>query len=172
MQTGAQSREVAAGWSVSRRAVDLAVGLAAFAIGVVVMLDTWRLGAGWAGGSPQSGYFPFRIGAIICIVAAVIVFRAWRRPAGPGEIFVTWQRLRLVLAVLVPTLAFIVAIQFLGLYVAAALFIGAFMRVGGRYGWTKTVLVGAGTAAVLVWLFEIQFLVPLPKGPLEAMLGY
>jgi putative tricarboxylic transport membrane protein len=25
---------------------------------------------------------------------------------------------------------------------------------------------------VLFWLFEIQFLVPLPKGPVESWLGY
>jgi len=25
---------------------------------------------------------------------------------------------------------------------------------------------------VLFWMFEIQFMVPLPKGPLEALFGY
>ena len=64
------------------------------------------------------------------------------------------------------------AIQFIGIYVASAVFIGGFMRIMGRYGWTKTVLVGGGFAVVLFWLFEVQFLVPLPKGPLETLLGY
>jgi hypothetical protein len=36
----------------------------------------------------------------------------------------------------------------------------------------KCALVGVVSAAVLFWLFEMQFLVPLPKGPLEAWLGY
>lgn len=163
----------AGGWWISRRAVDIVVGAVAFAVGVAVMFDTYRLGAGWDGGSPQSGYFPFRIGAIICIASAVILARAiWRRRAGSPEIFVTWKRLRLVLAVLVPTLFYIVAIQLLGIYVASALFIAAFMRVGGGYGWVKSAVVSAATGGVLFWLFEIQFLVPLPKGPLEALLGY
>lgn len=158
---------------VSRRTVDVAVGIVAFAIGVVMMLDTYRLGAGWEGGSPQSGYFPFRIGAIICIAAASVVFRAWwgtRHQA--AAVFVTWPRLKLVLAVLLPTLLYILGIQFLGIYVASALFIAAFMRVGGGYGWVKSAVTGAATGAVLFWLFEIQFLVPLPKGPLETLLGY
>lgn len=158
---------------VSRRTVDVAVGIVAFAIGVVMMLDTYRLGAGWEGGSPQSGYFPFRIGAIICITAASVVFRAWwsaRHEA--AKVFVTWPRLRLVLAVLLPTLLYILGIQFLGIYVASALFIAAFMRKGGGYGWVKSAVTGAATGAALFWLFEIQFLVPLPKGPLEALFGF
>lgn len=158
---------------ISRRAVDIAVGLVAFAIGVVMMLDTYRLGAGWEGGSPQSGYFPFRIGAIICIAAASVVFRAWWSARGePTKVFVTWPRLRLVLAVLLPTLLYILAIELLGIYVASALFIAAFMRMGGGYGWVKSAVTGAATGAVLFWLFEIQFLVMLPKGPLESLLGY
>lgn len=161
------------GWWISRRTIDIVVGAVAFAVGVAVMFDTYRLGAGWDGGSPQSGYFPFRIGAIICIASAVVLARAiWRRRSGPAAIFVTWKRLRLVLAVLVPTLFYILAIQLLGIYVASVLFIAAFMRVGGGYGWVKSVVVSAATGGVLFWLFEIQFLVPLPKGPLEALLGY
>ena len=64
------------------------------------------------------------------------------------------------------------AIHVLGIYVASALFVSAFMRFGGGYGWVKSILVGAGTGAVFFWLFEVQFLVPLPKGPLEALIGY
>jgi hypothetical protein len=167
-----QASHEASPW-VSRRTVDIAVGIVAFAIGVVMMFDTYRLGAGWQGGSPQSGYFPFRIGAIICIASASVLLRAWwQARREPASVFVTWVRLRLVLMVLAPTLAYILGIQFLGIYVASALFIAAFMRMGGGYGWLKSAVTGVAIGAVLFWLFEIQFLVPLPKGPLEAWLGY
>ena len=66
----------------------------------------------------------------------------------------------------------VLAIQFVGIYVASAVFIGAFMRVMGRYRWVKTLIVSVGFAVVLFWLFEVQFMVPLPKGPLETFLGY
>jgi hypothetical protein len=78
----------------------------------------------------------------------------------------------LVLLVLLPTLLFVLAIEFIGIYVASALFIGAFMRVMDKYSWVKTLAISIGTSLVLFWLFEIQFLVPLPKGPLEALFGY
>jgi putative tricarboxylic transport membrane protein len=158
--------------AISRRAVDIAVGAIAFLVGAAVMFDSHRLGAGWDGGSPESGYFPFRIGAIISIASLVIVLRAALRKPVPGDVFVPWDRFRPVLFVLVPTLAYILGIQLLGIYVASAAFIAGFMRVGGRFGWAKTALVSAGTAALLFWTFEVQFMVPLPKGPLEAWLGY
>jgi hypothetical protein len=80
--------------------------------------------------------------------------------------------LKPVLLVLLPTALYVLAIQLIGIYVSSALFIGGFMRIMGRYGWGKTLLVSVGFSAVLFWLFEVQFLVPLPKGPLEEMFGY
>jgi hypothetical protein len=157
---------------LSRGAVDAMVAAVAFAIGVAVMVDSVRMGAEWAKGSPQPGYFPFRIGAIICIAAASIVVRALLRARRDATPFVHWERFRRVLAVLAPMLAYILAVAYLGMCVASALFVAGFMRVAGRYGWGKSLAVGIVAAVALFWLFEIQFMVPLPKGPLEARLGY
>jgi hypothetical protein len=46
------------------------------------------------------------------------------------------------------------------------------MRVMDRFGWLKTIVISVGVSAALFWLFELQFKVPLPKGPLEARFGY
>jgi len=42
----------------------------------------------------------------------------------------------------------------------------------GKYPVWKSVLTGALSSAVLFWVFEIKFSVPMPKGPLEALFGY
>jgi hypothetical protein len=168
----AQQHGAGDGFTVRRRPVEIGVGAIALVVGLVMMWDTHRLGSGWEGGSPESGYFPFRIGAIIAIAAAVVVARTLFAREETPAVFVSWARLKLVLAVLFPMLAYIGAIHALGIYVASALFVASFMRFGGGYGWMKSVLVGAGTGAVFFWLFEVQFLVPLPKGPLEALIGY
>ncbi len=42
----------------------------------------------------------------------------------------------------------------------------------GRSGILKATGVGVGVSLALFFMFERWFLVPLPKGPLEAMLGY
>ena len=156
--------------AVSERTVGVVTAIVFFLIGVVMIVDNYRIGAGWASDGPQAGYFPLRIGVIICIAAALVVVQTLRGER--GRVFVTFARLRHVLVVLVPTIVFVLAIKFLGIYVASALFIAAFMRAMDRFSWLKTVVTSIGVSAMLFWLFELQFLVPLPKGPLEAMFGY
>jgi hypothetical protein len=157
---------------ISQRAVEIGVAAAFFGIGAVMMLDTWHLGAGWAKEGPQSGYFPFRIGAIICLASIAVVVQALVSKKNKDAVFVTYARLRLVLLVLVPTLVYVAAIHVTGIYVASALFIAGFMRIMDKYSWVKTLAVSIGLNATFFWLFEVQFLVPLPKGPLEAYFGY
>jgi hypothetical protein len=157
---------------LSHSAVDAITAIVIFAIGVVVMVDNYKLGAGWAAEGPESGYFPFRIGVLLCLASGVVALRSLFGKHKNSEVFVSWDKLKLVLLVLLPTTVYVLAIQFLGIYVASTLFIGAFMRVMDKSHWFKTVAVSAGVSAVLFWMFEIQFMVPLPKGPLEALFGY
>jgi putative tricarboxylic transport membrane protein len=67
---------------------------------------------------------------------------------------------------------YVLLIRYLGIYVASALFIGIFMRWQGRFGLVKIVLVSLGVSVCLFFMFEVWFKVSLPKGPLEALLGY
>jgi hypothetical protein len=46
------------------------------------------------------------------------------------------------------------------------------MRILGKYGWAKTVAVSVGVTVVFFLMFEVWFKVPLPKGPIEAALGF
>ena len=160
------------GGGVSQRAVETVTAIIIFLVGVVMVVDNYRLGAGWAKDGPQAGYFPLRIGALICIASAVVLLRSLFGKNRDAKAFVTGERFKLVLKVFVPTVAYVLAIQLAGIYVASALFIGTFMRVMGNYGWLKSGAVSVGVAVMLFWMFEMQFLVPLPKGPLEALFGY
>lgn len=157
---------------MSHSNVDAIAAVAIFLIGVVMMVDNYKVGAGWAADGPQAGYFPLRVGAILCVSAVIVLFKSLFGKNRNHTVFVSWQRFRLVLMVLVPTMVYVLAIQFVGIYVASAVFIAAFMRVMDKRSWWKVVLISIGVSATLFWLFEIQFMVPLPKGPLEALLGY
>jgi putative tricarboxylic transport membrane protein len=157
---------------LSQSAADAIAAVAIIAVGVVMMIDNHKIGAGWASDGPESGYFPFRIGAILCLASLAVVFRSLFGKQRRHESFVSWERFKPVLLVLLPTAAYVLAIQFLGIYVASTLFIGAFMRVMDKSRWWKTVLVSLGVNVLLFWMFEMQFKVPLPKGPLEAYFGY
>ena len=143
-----------------------------FAIGVVMMVSNYQLGAGWAKDGPESGYFPFRIGIVICLASLVVLGQTLHARKLASKAFVTRERFRPVLLVLLPTLLYVAGIEVVGIYVASAVFIAGFMRAMDGYGWIKTIVISVGTSVLLFWLFEVQFLVPLPKGPLEAYFGY
>jgi putative tricarboxylic transport membrane protein len=80
--------------------------------------------------------------------------------------------IKMVLSVLIPTVLYVLATQFIGIYVASAVFIGGFMRAIGKFSWLKVIVVSVVINVVLFWMFEIRFMVPLPKGPLESLFGY
>jgi putative tricarboxylic transport membrane protein len=154
------------------QAAEVVVAFIIFLVGVVMMMDSQRIGMGWAPEGPQAGYFPFRTGAIISISSVVIFFRAFFGKNRNHELFVSWDSFKMVLCVLIPTVLYVLVTQFIGIYVASAVFIGGFMRAMARFSWLKVILVSVCISVALFWMFEIQFMVPLPKGPLESLLGY
>jgi hypothetical protein len=58
------------------------------------------------------------------------------------------------------------------MYVASALLIAFFMIWMGGYRWFVAVPIAIVVPVLTFVTFEIWFLVPLPKGPLEAALGF
>ena len=165
--------------AASVRTVDLVTAALIFALGAIVVWDSYRLGAKWASDGPESGYFPFYIGLILCVASLINFVNAFREKSveALGESFVSYASLKMVLSVILPTIVYVAAIGGLGpipgigIYVASAIFIGVFMRWLGKYGWGTTLGVSLGVPVVFFVMFEIWFKVPLPKGPLEAMLG-
>jgi hypothetical protein len=158
---------------VSEGAVSIAVGAALFVLGLVLALDNYRLGIGWTKDGPQAGYFPFGLSVLMSAFSLyAIVDAVRRRRRERGKAFVTRAEFGRVLTVFVPVLLFAVVMQFLGIYVASAALIGGFMWRVGRMRWWISLPVGIATAVALFYIFEIQFQVPLPKGPLEDLLGY
>jgi cell division protein FtsW (lipid II flippase) len=157
---------------LTNQAFEAIVAVVILLVGVVMMVDARRVGMDWASDGPKGGYFPFRTGAILSIASVVVFLRALFGKHRNHELFVSWGRFKMVLAVLIPTVLYVLATQFIGIYVASAVFIGGFMRAIGRFDWPKVILISVAVSVVLFWMFEIQFLVPLPKGPLESLFGY
>ncbi|GAB4510973.1 MAG: tripartite tricarboxylate transporter TctB family protein [Sulfuricaulis sp.] len=157
---------------VSTKTVEIAVAVFTLILGAVVIYDSRRVGAGWAEDGPQAGYFPYYIGIFLCIASAWTIWRALFSSKHVMGVFVSHKKLRLVLSVFIPSLIYVVAIYFIGIYVASAVFIGAFMYWHGRFTWTRIIPVSLTVPVAMFLLFEVWFLVPLPKGPLETLIGY
>jgi putative tricarboxylic transport membrane protein len=154
--------------------VIAAIGFLIF--GAVIVWDSKRLGSAWASDGPQAGYFPFYIGTMIVIASIANLIAALRMGEKGNKPFVMRSQLKMVLTVMVPCVIYVALIvnpvYSLGIYLASALFIGFFMRTLGKYGWGKIAGVSLGVVVAFFLMFEIWFKVPLPKGPIEAMLGF
>ena len=152
------------------RTADLTTALILIAGGALVMWDSLRLGIGWGTDGPQSGFFPFWLAVAMVAACAGIVVRALRR--GRRGPFIARGALGPVLKVLGPAAGAVLAMQLVGLYVACAVYMGFYMRWIGRNSWPAVLVVSVGFSVATFVVFEKWFLVPMPKGPLEAWLGY
>ena len=160
----------------SVRTWEAAVAVAFFVFGAVVVWDSKRLGAEWASDGPQAGYFPFYIGLIICVSSVANLIAAFGKSSKGKRAFVTWEQLKMVLVVMVPSVVYVALIAnpvySLGIYEASVIFIAIFMRYLGKYSWPKIAGVSIGVMVVFFLMFEVWFKVPLPKGPIEALIGF
>ena len=155
----------------SIRTVDAVASLLLLLLALTLGYDNWRTGAGWESTGPQPGYFPFYLSIILAAASLYGLAAAFLSRKEARETFVTQAQLRRVMAVFVPTVLFVLATQFLGLYVASFLLISGFMYFVGKIAWWKSLLTAFIFTAAMFITFDIAFDVIMPKGPLEAALG-
>jgi putative tricarboxylic transport membrane protein len=155
----------------SHVSVEAGVAIAVTVFGIVTVYGSTQAGIGWGAEGPMAGFFPFYVGLLIVLSGLINLYQAITGNFG-GGMFASWSQLRQVMSVVIPTAIYVAAIPFIGIYVSSAVLIGFFMRWHGKYGWLTVAAVSIGVPLVTFVVFERWFLVPLPKGPLEAMLGY
>lgn len=154
----------------STRTVDIVVMIALLAIAALLAFDNWRTGISWDSSGPQAGYFPFYLAMLLGAASLFGLVKSFVERADVP--FVTRDQLRRVMQMFVPTLLFVVVTQWLGLYVASFVLILGFMTIIGRIAIWKSFLTSAIFTIAMFVTFEIAFDVIMPKGPLEALLGY
>ena len=152
------------------RAANIVTASILILLGGLVLADALRLGVSWDSNGPNSGFFPFWLALIMVLSCAVIIAQAARKAT--GRPFVTREKVDPVFKVLWPATASVMLIHWVGLYVSSALYIGFYMRWVGRHTWSAVVLLAFGIPVTIFFVFEKWFYVPMPKGPLEAWLGY
>jgi putative tricarboxylic transport membrane protein len=154
----------------SQRGVEIGVVVFMAALALIGIFGSLSVGAGWADDGPEAGFFPFYVSLILllaCVINLVSILRHdWAR-----AIFVTWPQSRQVMTVVIPTTIYVFLVPEIGIYIASMLLIAVFMKKLGGYGWAKVIAVSIGVPVFIYLIFENWFLVPLPKGPIEAMLG-
>jgi hypothetical protein len=154
--------------------VDAVVAAVLTLVGIVVMVEARKLGAGWTTDGPGAGYFPFYIGGLLTVGGLGILYQSLISKKADKSSFVNAWQMKQILSVLLPSTVFVAVIMVVGMYVAAAIFLACFMVWLGKYSWVKSIALGVGASVFFFVLFEIWFKVPLAKGALQplAFLGY
>jgi putative tricarboxylic transport membrane protein len=157
---------------VGSKATEAVVMILLFGFAVVLGMDNVRTGIGWQPDGPEAGYFPFYLAVLLGLASLYGLFDVALRDQDRGEAFVTRAQFARVLQVLVPTMLFVLATQFLGIYIASFLLIAGFMAFIGRIALWKSILTASIFVAVIFFVFELSFHVVMPKGPIERALGF
>jgi hypothetical protein len=154
--------------------VEAVVALLILILGVTVITGSWKLGSGWTSDGPGAGYFPFYIGVLLCIAGAGVMYQSLFGKNKNTEIFVDNEQLKLVLSVFIPACVYVFGVQFLGMYIASAIYIALFMIILGKFSKFKSIFTALAVVVLFFLMFEVWFKVPLFKGKFDplAFLGY
>jgi putative tricarboxylic transport membrane protein len=159
---------------VTRRTLEISTAIACALLGATVAAESLTHDIGWNETGPGSGYFPFRVGALIIGAAAVLLFQNVA-PAFRGKttdaVFVTGDEFARTLSVFLPTVLLVAAMTVLGCYVPAAAYLAWMMRRHGGRSWLTAIGYGVAMMVTFFLIFDVWFKVPLAKGPVEAALG-
>ena len=164
------SAKDAGGAGPSHRKVEIGFTLFMGFLGALSIVGSLQVGIGWGAEGPKAGFFPFYCGLIVVLSTLINLISAIRMPE--SGLFAEWPALGQVVSVIAPTTIYVLAIPYLGMYVSSAILIAAFMKYFGRYSWLFSIAIAVVVPIAIFFMFEIWFLVPLPKGPIENLLGY
>lgn len=152
-----------------QRHVEMGVAIFMMVLGAITIFGSLKVGIGWGAEGPKSGFFPFWIGLIIVGTCGFNLVRAYATPN--RKLFAEWGQIAQVMKIVWPMTIYVAAVPWLGIYVSSAVLIVGFMRWLGRYGWPLSLGIGLGLQVIVYVTFEKWFLLSLPKGPLEDLLG-
>lgn len=144
-------------------------------IGILVISDALKLGVfGWGSAGPEPGMYIFLLGAGVCVGSLVVLGQALARfrKGAPDKPFIRPGGLRPVLYVAVPAAIMVLMTEFIGLYLAAGLYLAVYMRWIGKHKWFIVAAVSILLPLVSYVVFDRFFLIPLPKGRFEALLTF
>jgi len=156
------------------RAADIVVAAIIMAVGVVVGVDSMRLGSGWGADGPRAGFFPFILALLVVVGCASVIWRAagGRGTTKAGEPFVAPGGFGPVLAVFVPAVLMVFLTEIVGLYVAAMVYLIGYIRWVGGFRWRIVLPVGILVPLGFYILFDKIFLIPMPQGMFGDRFGF
>lgn len=156
------------------RKADIICALILLGIGLLVMADSIRLGCGWAMNGPRAGFHPFIMSLIVVIGCLIVIAQGIARKgvSASKKPFIPKGAIKPVLNVVLPAIGMVILTEYIGLYIAATLYIAVYMKWIGRYRWRMVIPLSLIVPLSTYILFDKLFLVPMPRGILGTMVGF
>src|SRR5688500_8065916 len=103
------------------RRAEVVMAAALLVLGLVLVRQAQRLAIGWTQSGPGAGFFPFWLSIGVTLLAAVILVQSLRiRPVpanGEAESFIPSGAWKPLLVVILPMIAVVGMLRYLGLYI-------------------------------------------------------
>ncbi len=148
------------------RSADRIAGAALLALAVAFSAGALQHYSYWGPNGPGSAFLPFWLGAVMAVLAAMLLLGALRA-RDPGEAWLpTGQGLRRLAIVLGLTTALVALLNIVGMVLGTVLFLIGVMRLLDRFPWPLTLAVSLSVAAFNFLVFTFWLKVPLPVGVL------
>ena len=138
-------------------------------IAAAAMFDSRKVFGAQVGASPGDvgpSWYPFWSAALMGLAAAYVAVRAMTQPRSTESPFATRESITSVVKLVIPMFIYAFSFQFLGFYIATALYMGFFAWYLGRYKWWGVLTAAVVTPLVIYLLFEVAFRLLLPKSVL------
>jgi hypothetical protein len=148
------------------KAADILVAVILLCLGLVVAADSIRLGSGWGLEGPRPGFFPLLM-SILVVGGCLIVIqqaRTGKSSVKGDKRFVPVGGLKPVLTVAIPAIGMVLLTEVIGLYIAAMIYLAAYIKVVGEYRWRTVLLISIPIPLIFYVVFEKMFLIPMPMG--------
>lgn len=158
------------GWR-SKRTGRVVVGIVGFMVAVGYTLEARAMPMGTAE-APGPGAFPWIVGLVACVISLIVVAEAIWGDVVQGDVDLpSGRNARLVLGFAGATVAYVVALPFLGQYVAAVLYMTGLLKLLGPHRWPRTIAYGVVSGVAVSWIFIGLLGIRMPTGALWALVS-
>jgi putative tricarboxylic transport membrane protein len=118
----------------------------------------------WGPGGPGSGFLPVWLGAVMAVLALMLLVQATRSRDAGGAWLPRGAGLRRLAAVLGVTVVFVALLKIVGMTLGTVLFLIVILRVVEGHRWASTLGIALAVAAVNYLVFTYWLRVPFPTG--------
>jgi len=155
------------------RTAEILCAALILAVGVLVSYESTRYGIGWGDGGPEAGVYPLLlgIGTVVSSLAILGQTLGRSRRTQPSRPFLNPGAWKKVASVAVPAGLMILLTQFIGIYLAAGLYLAVYMRWIGKHRWVTIAELSVLIPLAGYVVFWRWFLIPLPEGSVWSQFG-